>query len=307
MKKCNKKLNDGCLKIFKFIKLLYEDKANYKDVTDIFRDEFESQSNNNIQVCLNKYINTLKIFGIKIVKQKGKYKLLSSLYSMNFTIDDMKAMSLLLNSVQQLTDGNFALKISEFMDALEFRMNSEAKNIFNNLTNSSEYDFSFYYKDTKNQISECEKLCEQSHMVKLVYLYNGEEISLSCYPKEVIYDSKNAYLRVFDTRKNESQDIPVNKILSAQMTPKRFGQAHIAPTVVYKLKNRLAKTYKLKENEYFRDYDADGNLVVVNSNEPKDKLFKRLMRYSYDCEIVSPKYLRRQMRELIDKTIENYR
>ena len=70
MKKQNKKLNEGCLKIFKFIKLLYEDKAYYKDVTDIFRDEFNSQTNNNIQVCLNKYINALKVFGIKITKHR---------------------------------------------------------------------------------------------------------------------------------------------------------------------------------------------------------------------------------------------
>ena len=59
--KISTKLNDGCLKIFKLIDLLYKDEANYKNVIEIFNDGID-QSTNNIQVILNKYINTLKDF-----------------------------------------------------------------------------------------------------------------------------------------------------------------------------------------------------------------------------------------------------
>ena len=69
MKKDNPKLNDGCLKIFKLINLLYEDDAEYNKVVDIFKDDVNEQSTNNIQVVLNKYINTLRVFGINIEKK----------------------------------------------------------------------------------------------------------------------------------------------------------------------------------------------------------------------------------------------
>ena len=75
--KSSKKLNEGCIKIFKLLTLLYEDKAEYNDVVEIFMDESYDQTPNNLQVNINKYFNTLKIFGIKVKKKKNKYKLLS--------------------------------------------------------------------------------------------------------------------------------------------------------------------------------------------------------------------------------------
>ena len=78
-KKTSLKLNDGCLKIFRLLNLLYEDKADYNSVVEIFKDDLNEQSTNNIQVVLNKYMNALKVFGIKLKKVKNKYKLQSSL------------------------------------------------------------------------------------------------------------------------------------------------------------------------------------------------------------------------------------
>ena len=68
MKKNNPKLNDGCIKMFKLLLLLYQDKADYESVKDIFKNDFDDeQSTNNIQVVLNKYLNTLKVFGINSI------------------------------------------------------------------------------------------------------------------------------------------------------------------------------------------------------------------------------------------------
>ena len=116
--KNNKKLNEGCLKIFQLLKLLYEDKADYDNVVEIFKDEIEEQTTNNIQVNLNKYINTLKIFGIKIKKEKHKYKLLSSLYSMKFSIEDLKSISILVSSLQKFPEVELTEDIKEFVSSL---------------------------------------------------------------------------------------------------------------------------------------------------------------------------------------------
>ena len=98
-RKNSKKLNAGCLKIFQLIKLLYEDKAEYSSVIEIFKDEINEQSTNNIQVNINKYINTLKIFGMKIVKENHKFKLLSSLYSLDMNVEDLKSLAIDRKSV----------------------------------------------------------------------------------------------------------------------------------------------------------------------------------------------------------------
>lgn len=304
--KGKKKLHDGCLKIFQFIKLLYEDKAYYEDVTAIFKDEINEQSANNIQVTLNKYINTLKIFGIKIIKEKNKYKLCSSLYSMDFTLADIKSLSLLMASVKDFSEINLADEIKSFASEIQKRMNNHDKATLSALNNISGYDFSFYYSGIKDQIKKCEQICKDGYQADLTYKSDGKEYHCICNPKEVIYDSKTAYLKAYDTTKKQNLEIPIGNIIELKESHCKVTSLEINTTVVYKLKGRLAKTYKLKDNEYSTGIDENGDYTVVNKNEPFDRLIKRLLRYGACCEIVSPKFVREQMIQCIKDTINNY-
>ena len=70
-KKLTEKYNDSCIKIFEFIKMLYNGEVEFKTVLDHFSDgQYDGTSNTH--VTLNKYLNTLKIFGIKVKKITGK-------------------------------------------------------------------------------------------------------------------------------------------------------------------------------------------------------------------------------------------
>ena len=304
--KNHKKLNDGCLKIFHFLRLLYEDRAYYKDVVEVFKDEIYEQSANSIQVTLNKYINTLKVFGIKIEKVHNKYEMLSSLYTMNFTLEDLKSISILTTMAKSFPDNDLVNKVEDFKKIIEKRMSNEDKISFNMLNSFSDYKVSFYYADIRQQIEKCEELCKEKRFIDIIYSKNGKEQHCKCVAKEVLYDSKNAYLKVHDSVKRQSLEIPINSILDISYRPNIANSVELNTTVVYKLKDRLAKIYKLKEQEHSEGYDEDGNLIVVNRNEPFEKLLSRLMKYSTSCELVSPKYLREDMLKLITDTISNY-
>lgn len=305
MKK-SKKLNKGCLKIFQFIQLLYEDKAYYNSVIEIFKDDVNEQSANNIQVILNKYINTLKIFGIKIVKEKNKYKLLSSLYSMNFTMDDLKAISIILSSIQKFPNEELSNEINKFIQTIYLRMNNDDKNTLNNIIQNIHYDFSFYYSNLREQIEQCKQICKEKFIINVIYLKNEKEIRCKCTPVEVIYDSKTVYLKVYESQSRSNIEIPLSNILSISKLPQVASSMQMTQTVVFKLKNRLAKTYKPKTNEYIQGYEDDGSIIVINKDEPFDTLIQRLMRYSFNCEIISPKILKQQMIDTINKTLNNY-
>ena len=151
-KKTSLKLNDGCLKIFRLLNLLYEDKADYNSVVEIFKDDLNEQSTNNIQVVLNKYMNALKVFGIKLKKVKNKYKLQSSLYSMNYTLDDLKSISILIKSVKTFPDEQITKDINDFLQSLLLRMDNYDKNKLNYLNQN--YDFSFYYTNLREKIEQ---------------------------------------------------------------------------------------------------------------------------------------------------------
>ena len=169
----NKKLNDGCLKIFQLLILLYEDKADYDSVVNIFKDEIDEPSINTIQVNLNKYFNTLKVFGIKIKKENNKFKLLSSLYSMKFSLDDLRAISLLTSSIHNFPDLDLTQDVSNFIQSLEARMNNDDKNKLDALNQNLTTDNSFYYSDFREQIKQCEEICIENHEITVTYNLNG--------------------------------------------------------------------------------------------------------------------------------------
>ncbi len=306
MKKDNQKLNDGCIKIFKLIKLLYEDKADYQSVIDIFIDDFnEDQTTNNIQVVLNKYLNTLKVFGLNVVKENNKFILKNGLYSIPFSNDDLISIGILTKLSENFPDKDISQNIRKLLQELNFRMDESHKNKLKNI--SKNYNFSFFYSNLEDKIDYCKQICKENFVVVIIYLKNNEEVKFKCTPKEIIYEPEGVFLKVYDPISHENINIPITNILTISKQPQIANSTELPTTVVYKLKNRLAKTYKIKENEYSDGYDKDGNLTIINKNEPFDILLKRLMRYSFNCEIISPKHLRIKMLEQINKTLEQYK
>ena len=291
--------------------LLYNNEADYKSVYNIFKTDIVEENevyddkklNNLIQVVLNKYANALKIFGIKIKKEKNKFKLDSSLYCLKYSLNDLKAMSMLINASEKIPDDNICKNIRELKDNLLLRMSNTDKNTLNSI--HTDKDFSFFYTDLKDQIKRCRDYCNDNVILDMVYLHKNKEIRSKCKPKEVTYDVKTAYLDVFDINKKENIEVALPNILSIKLTPSRSSNYESPTTVVYKLKGRLAKIYKLKEGERLQAQE-DGELIISNTGEPLDKLFSRLMRYAELCEIISPKYIRNEMKTLIEETIKHY-
>ena len=311
MKNNKLKINNGCLNIFKLLILLYNNEAEYSKVIEIFKNDLEHDENyddkklnNLLQVILNKYINALKVFGIKVHKKKNQFILDSSIYSLDYTLQDLKALSIILSASEKLQDEDISKDMADLKFNLLLRMDNSAKNILNNFENNN--DFSFFYTDFKDQINKCKYYAKEGSSLDIVYLNRNKEINCICEAKDVLYDFKTAYFRVYDTKKNENVDIPLPAILSIKFLPNRIKAFINTKTVVYKLKGRLAHTYKLKPNEKL-DNKKDNEITIINKDEPLDKLFSRLMRYSDLCEIITPISLRREMLSLLDNTLALYK
>ncbi len=311
MKNNSSKINNGCLNIFRFLSLLYSDEAYYSSVYNIFKSDIvdegevydDKKLNNLIQVVINKYINALKVFGVKITKDKNKYRLDSSLYSVEYSLNDLKALSILLSASENIPDENLNKNINDLKESLLLRLDNAGKNTFNML--STDKNFSFFYTDLKDQIIKCKDYCQDNVILDITYLRKNKEIRIKCKPKEVTYDVKTAYLNVYDINRNENIEIALPNILSIDVMPNRTQPQIKAITIVFKLRGRLAKTYKFKEGEKLGEIGPD-YITVVNSGEPLDKLFMRLMPYADLCEIVSPKYIRNEMINLLNETIKLY-
>lgn len=304
MPKKQSKLNNGCINLFRFLILLYEDKAFYDDVVEIYKNEIDEKTDNTLQVILNKAINALKVFGIKIVKDKNKYHLDSSLYSLNYDFGDLKSISILINATENFPDNKIKNNLTELFKNLEIRMDNKSKNTISSLSNN--YNFTFFYTNLKDQISKCKELCKTEMSFDITYIQNEKEISSKGFAKDVLFDTKNAYLKFFDITNNMQAEIPLSNILSLDAHHSKAKAQECATTITFEISGRLAKTYQLKENENLIDIRPNGNKIIANKNEPIDKFFARMMKYFDCCKIMGPKNVKEQMQKLINETLSQY-
>lgn len=297
--------------MFKFLNLLYKNEAEYESVYEIFKSDIirenevydDKKLNNLVQVVLNKYINALRIFGVKIKKEKNKFKLESSLYISEYSIDNIKAMSILTSANINIPDKDINKNISELVNNIVLRMDIQRRNILNSLL--GKYNFTFYFTNIKDQIEQCKKYCKDNVLLEINYINKKKEERCICKPKEIKYTIKTAILSCYEVKKKEIIEIAFPNIISIDELPNRTTSFESTTTVVYKLTGRLAKTYKLKENEKLDKIEED-SITIINTGEPRDKLFARLMRYADLCKIITPKYIRSDMINLINDSLKNY-
>ena len=145
-KKLTEKYNDACVKLFEFLKMLYEGDVEFKKVIDHFSNgQYDGTSNTH--VTLNKYLNAMKIFGIKVKKINGKYQMMSSLYKIKLNLEDLKSIELLKEACQILPSGRNKNNLEHFIHSLEIRYDDFAQAIgkISNNTNNLHLQFNLFY------------------------------------------------------------------------------------------------------------------------------------------------------------------
>ncbi len=301
----SKKYNDSCILLFDFLKLLTDGNATYENVLELFT-RSSSNDKSNPHVTLNKYMNTLKIFGIKVKKDNGHYSLLSCPCKIDLNADDLAAINLLKGSSKVLPTGKTKEQFENFIEALEIRYSENTTKI----ADSHEFSkaFSLYSAELSEQIKRCEQYCQDKFKLNIKYLNkkNIEEQLSMCSPVEVKYHKRKICLSVYPDKGHALKEIPLECIKHVEQLPAAVTTHPQTMTVVYKLKGKLIKNYQLREWETSNGLDENGYLTVINRNEDFDVLLKRLLRYGELCEIKSPQSLKRQMIELIEKTIAKY-
>ena len=125
-KKTPEKCNESCIKMFEFIRRLYLGEVEFKWVLEHFSNgKYDGTSNTH--VTLNKYLNALKIFGIKIKKENGKYYMLTPLYKINLELNDIKSINNLKKACDILPEGKNKTSCEEFIKELELRYDESAQ------------------------------------------------------------------------------------------------------------------------------------------------------------------------------------
>ncbi len=304
--KSTKKCNDSCVKLFQFIKRLYDEDVDFKWVINHFSGgAYDGTSNTH--VTLNKYLNAMKIYGIKIKKAKGQYRMLNPLYKIKLNRNDVKSVNILKNACNLLSTGKNKENCEKFIRAVEIRYDEAAQSLSKISDNTNSLDLSFYNSEMVEQVRKCEEYCQQKQKLEIIFKDDrGKDVNLLCSPIELVYHKRKICLKVSGNNGSRMYEIPVESVTSIKHLPSAANSMSIPTTVVYRIKNRLAQNYKIRDWERMDTIEADGSRIIVNKKEDLNLLLKRLMRYGSECEVVSPKFFKEEMIAQINKTLSNY-
>ncbi len=293
------KLCDTGIRVLQTLLLLSKQPMSVQEILNYFK-ETENEFYTN-EVIL-KYINTLKVFGFRFLKNKNKYILLNEIQEISLDKNTLSGFLKLFEMSQDIPSS--IDKLYELKEKLERKFDSETR------IQAANFKFPKYkviQNSESEKIKEFERFCDDKQKIKITYVIRKNEITLELVPLEVKYLKQYVYFSCYSTSKAQIIDIKINDIKKIEQLPNKIiSDKLLLSPALFKLKDRLAKTYKLKNDENIFQVLPDGSIIVSNSSEDRYILLHRLLRYGTLCEVISPKALREDMHALITKTLNNY-
>lgn len=303
--KTPKKTGDASVRVLDTLKFLSKNNASIQDIIRYF-EKIDPKNRTYTNEVILKYINTLKVFGFRFAKEKDKYVLLNTPEQFDFNEKDLNSIYLIEKFSSLFPEVRVKSNIDEFLQELEKRFSDNTRLLAHNIKRPN-FELSTDYSKYSKRIKEYEKYCLEGQRLKITYKNkNYNENSIMVEPNDIKYKEKEIYLSVYNPISAQIQDINLNSIIKIEQLPLKSNLTNLISSVTFQLKDRLAKAYKLHEGEKLLQIKTDGSVIILNQKEDRQLLLKRLIRYGENCEVISPKSLREEMRELIKATIKNY-
>lgn len=246
-----------------------------------------------------KYFNTFDAAGLKVEKNKTKYTIKNGFYRLELTPAEQNMITEIVNNYPKLHDRAAAFHI---------------QNILNQLDKYTGTDFGvkFAKKVKKEQIKNreemksgfvClfEKYMFEKQNVHITYIKNGriEEVTGSI--QEINEEKNRVVLYVREISKNKK--IKFFNILKTEQSPQRVIEQKYVNSVVFEVSGRLANAYKFKPSEYAINQEED-TIVISNTEEDRDALMLRLLKYGENCKVLKPTDFREEFIALTDKMLQ---
>lgn len=292
------KQNNTAVRALEVLRLLsYEDITQEEIITHIFsakKSEYELRTDS-----LYKYFNTFKLFGINICKNKGKYSLEKSVFLSKFTEKEIETMNFLYSYAKKIyKDEN----LKEFKLLLENVLKYTNQPITINEVDIIKYLKNSDIKTNKENLEKFCQLCKDNQRISFDYFnkFLNKLQSFTVEPNEVILTPAGEILKAFNPEIAEIQNFNIDEITNLKQFPVMSKSMNIKNSVTFKLKGRLALSYELKKGERVITMEQN-SIVVSNSEEDKQELLKRLLRYGVSCEILYPKTFKTKFLNTLDK------
>jgi predicted DNA-binding transcriptional regulator YafY len=309
------KISSTAYRVLLLLLRLNERECNVDDLNSIFCNDPNISRSFSREVIL-KYISTLRLAGYDISKPTALnnycYKLIKAPVTIDLKIKELKTLALLYRYAKSLCQQKFITNYTSFCQKLQRYMSDESKAGFNKELERCENlkdEIFTCFENYRKQILKIEKSINDKQRVNLYYKLGNEE-SENCICLELHglkYESSGVSLSGYNFITGQNVCINLDHIIDVRQLPAVARSQQILYPVIFKLKGRLAKTYRNYEGEKVIKIDEKIKETTVTAyTNDVDSLLKRLIRYGEYCEVLFPKSTRNSMINLIKNTIKNY-
>ena len=307
----NKKQIDCCITMFELLKTLLNDEATFAQLTQILTNEDFSipPETRIISVSLNKHLNTLKLFGLNINKEKGKYYLENSPFNIICTNKELRALALITSWANQLNNANNTNEeFNKFIHLIKTRLPQESKNALKEIESSLHTELIHYPQTEADLIKNCAKYCNEDFSIEITFHKTKKKIEqkITAIAQELLFRKNKTHLRALDLKSRQFTTIPLRNIISIKQLPTKINSTFSTNKItVMALRGRLARNYKLRPWEYVETKNKEW-LIVVNKDESEEELTKRILKYGDLCKVITPLKMRQKIKNTIDETLALY-
>lgn len=251
-----------------------------------------------------KYFNTVELMGLKLNREKNIYKLENALTYLNLNAKEKELYLKLLSNVKYLYDE----RRENAVKSLTYR----TLKYFNNEISQSTVDGIFENRQTgsgaekQRCITETiNKFINDKLMVKIDYgRKNGAITSITVEIRKAEQINGKMVLTCYSPEKRRNKKIFLDSVVSFSQLPDKVSEAKIMNTIVFEVYGRLAYLYKLKPSEKVINF-SDSHLIISNSEEDKDSLLRRLLKYGENCKVIKPAEVREEFISLTGEILKN--
>ena len=281
-----RKINLASYRVLNTLLCLFEKDMEMNTIISSLEEKMSENLNNFV---VSKYINTCKCCGIDLQKVDGKYALLGLPFDEKFNPEETS----LLNDLRLCAEDVKTPGVSKMIDKIMGKLHLPLCKSSNGIKSSENFRL----------IRLFEKACAAKSDVEFIFK-NGE--TRKCSPVEIKLDENDQL--VFNALFDEgAKDINPYDLADVKLTDSKVRKIkYNSGEVIYELRGKLAKRYQLREHEQLIRIKDNGNFIISNKYEDKDKLLRRLMRYDVLCKVMKPNNYADEMKKMIEDTLKNY-
>lgn len=301
----NENTSVSAYRMFEVLKFLMQKPASIQEI----KEYLEKLDNGKIysKNVIYKYLTTLKFAGMNVKRNKCKYEITKFPFKFDFSDNDLNALSILNKAIDYVPENEISDNLKTLFYRLNMRFTLENKLKIQKFTPNTNLTQNLS-TEQKMLIETYNSYCKDNYRytITMKNLFGHTEKIIAEPIETYIKDSK-LYLKIFCTRPNRYLELNVEQIIKIEALPHQKTKKYSSATTIFKLTNKLAKRYTLRNGETIEKILDDESIIIKNDMEPKNLLYLRLLRYDECCEIISPKQDREIMKQLIEKSLNNYR